>query len=388
MTSGISVFLTSVYFPSAGNDQNTGYAVGHQGTILKTIDGGGSWLQQASGTTKDLYSTYFIDNNTGFAVGRDGTILKTTNGGETWITKYSGTSFWLGGIYFYNEVTGYAFGQGGVILKSTDGGTTWVTQAQSNVNDPELLSVFFTSPDTGYAVGGLYLGAYNSSVILKTTDGGTNWSKVYGEVSYVNLILLYSVHFTNANTGYVVGGYGQILKTTDRGATWVSENSGVTQNLYSVHFPLHNTGYAVGDMGTILKTIDAGSKWEQQDPVTSSNLFSVFFTSENIGYAVGDSGTILKTVNGGGYPTGVNENLLSYSLKTYPNPSSDNITIETTEPASQCYLSILNLNGQQLITCKITSSKTQINISNLASGVYILRLTNPNTVLTGKIVKQ
>jgi hypothetical protein len=58
-----------------------------------------------------------------------------------------------------------------------------------------------------------------------------------------------------------VGGYGTtiILATTNGGATWVSQVSGLTNGLESVHFPLNaTTGYAVGQNGTILKTTDGG----------------------------------------------------------------------------------------------------------------------------------
>jgi hypothetical protein len=58
-----------------------GWAVG-QG-IIRTIDGGSNWLNQSNIST--LYSIHFIDHEIGWAVGTFGTILKTTNGGVTFI---------------------------------------------------------------------------------------------------------------------------------------------------------------------------------------------------------------------------------------------------------------------------------------------------------------
>jgi hypothetical protein len=72
-------------------------------------------------------------------------------------------------------------------------------------------------------------------------------------------------------------------------------------------------------------------------------------------------------------------------LNIYPNPTSNQITIESTV---QGLLSILNLSDQQLITRQITEPKTQIDISNLPSGVYFVQLTNGKTVQVGKIIKQ
>ena len=56
--------------------------VGWVGTILRTDDGGATWVTQASGTTENLWGVSFTDANTGTAVGGDGTILRTTTGGD------------------------------------------------------------------------------------------------------------------------------------------------------------------------------------------------------------------------------------------------------------------------------------------------------------------
>lgn len=63
----------------------TGIAVG--GTILKTSDGGLNWTTQISGTTNLLTSVAFIDSDYATAVGREGTILRTTNGGAVFIKE-------------------------------------------------------------------------------------------------------------------------------------------------------------------------------------------------------------------------------------------------------------------------------------------------------------
>jgi hypothetical protein len=73
------------------------------------------------------------------------------------------------------------------------------------------------------------------------------------------------------------------------------------------------------------------------------------------------------------------------TFSIYPNPTSSHITIET---PSIGHLTILNLNGQEIITRQITGPKTQLDISNLPGGVYFVRLTNDRTVTVGKIIKQ
>jgi len=73
--------LWSIDFPISGASQ-VGYAVGSQGTILKTYDAGANWQQQISGTNLKLNKVHFKDFDFGFAVGENGIILRTTTGGE------------------------------------------------------------------------------------------------------------------------------------------------------------------------------------------------------------------------------------------------------------------------------------------------------------------
>jgi photosystem II stability/assembly factor-like uncharacterized protein len=73
--------LWSIDFPISGASQ-IGYAAGSQGFILKTYDAGSNWQQQGSGTSLRLNKVFFLDLDYGFAVGENGTILRTTTGGE------------------------------------------------------------------------------------------------------------------------------------------------------------------------------------------------------------------------------------------------------------------------------------------------------------------
>jgi len=77
LNSGVTGPLYSVHFPEG---TQVGYAVGacldslggEIGLVIKTTDGGDTWLQQVSGTAGALNSVYFKSNDTGFAVGAAG----------------------------------------------------------------------------------------------------------------------------------------------------------------------------------------------------------------------------------------------------------------------------------------------------------------------------
>lgn len=99
------------------NNNWSGWVVGNNGTILKTINGGEAWTAQPSGTTANLRDVHFVNANRGWVVGDGGVILTTTDGGATWTPEASGVTVNLRGVFFVNENTGIAVGDNGTILK-------------------------------------------------------------------------------------------------------------------------------------------------------------------------------------------------------------------------------------------------------------------------------
>jgi thermitase len=86
--------------------------------------------------------------------------------------------------------------------------------------------------------------------------------------------------------------------------------------------------------------------------------------------------------------TGINPvNSRHQTSFVFPNPTSGKITIEFLKFAFPGHLSILNLNGQELLQQTIFEPKTQIDINSLPSGVYFVRLTNDSAVEVCKMVK-
>ena len=154
-------------------DDQLGYIVGSDGTILKTTDGGSNWATQISPYNHHLESVFFIDDQIGFAVGGksypgnwiEGTILKTSDGGVNWNQILGGT-IQFSSVYFVDSATGWVVGQGGTILKTTNCGNSWSSQQSGTLE--YLLSVNFVNNTTGWVVGG-------GGTILKTTNGGVTF---------------------------------------------------------------------------------------------------------------------------------------------------------------------------------------------------------------------
>ncbi len=285
----------------------------------------GIWEIQKSGTDNDLLDVFFIDQNNGWAVGKNSTIVNTTDGGTTWSIKspvfYEDRSnIPITSVYFFSKNEGWLIRE--CPRYTLDGGDTWIPIILEggyifvgyfyNVHDtiffidncgwistglfyrtvnlPKWVysesypgHMYFTDCSNGWAVRG-------GNNISHTTNGGVNWYTQYSG-SMVNLNSLY---FTDKENGWVVGNGGLILNTTDGGNAWNVQISETSNSLHDIIFVNSNTGWIVGDSGTVLYTKDGGNTWKTQPVITTnSNLHAIQFINQNIGWVVGENGTIL-----------------------------------------------------------------------------------------------
>jgi photosystem II stability/assembly factor-like uncharacterized protein len=392
--------LNSVYF----TDAITGYAVGDScyfvgnqgycnGIILKTTNGGTNWTVQKSVVGDVLFSIFFLNPDTGFTVGNNGTFLKTTNGGISWTSQTIDSKYVLSRVYFTDINIGYAVGGidvgstylNSLILKTIDGGANW-SLLTTGLTNQFVHSICFPNKNLGFAVA-------DNGQILKTTNSGTNWTLHSVDCDY-----LFSVFFVDDNIGFSAGNawviseqkyYVRIFKTTNGGADWTLQKNIMSSNeigqLNSVYFTDVNTGYLVGNGQLILKTINGGDDWIEQPLGYLYYLNDVFFADANTGYAAGNNGTIFKTTNGG---ISSAQEIGKESFKIYPNPVTEQLTIETVQMKNENILTISNIRGQELIRHQINDCKIQINIGNLTSGIYFVKLITDEKVITRKIIKK
>jgi photosystem II stability/assembly factor-like uncharacterized protein len=106
----------------------------HQDTVLitgdksfvKTKDGGQTWYvtERVSHSPSDFFTITFINEQVGFASRAHDDILRTIDGGETWV-KIQSTSDAIYDFFFLNEKVGYMAGDHGVLFKTTNGGLNW-----------------------------------------------------------------------------------------------------------------------------------------------------------------------------------------------------------------------------------------------------------------------
>lgn len=281
-------WLRDVYFFS----ETHGVAVGGNGTILETKDGGVNWKHRPKATEDNILQIGFSNAAKGWMLcERDvfsrgslaiSYMMKTSDGGETWerVELNSGRTR-VTRLIIGSEGNGFAIGEGGAVFVLRDG--AW--SRQDNALRYLLLGGAISNGSNGAIVGA-------GGSIYFTEDGGVSWTpaNVFGDKQSK----LNSVFFADGRNGWAVGSSGKIFQTFSGGKTWREQTSGVQSDLFDVYFRSNAEGWAVGDQGVILHTTTAGNVWRAEDSPVRHKLQKIVFTG-NRGFAVGFGGTILST---------------------------------------------------------------------------------------------
>lgn len=300
LTSGTRAELLSVHFPTG---TQVGYAVGTDttgyGTILKTTNGGNTWVPQTSGMENGVYDVYFLDDSTGYAVS-GGTLLRTANGGATWNPKAPPGMQRLSTVQFpENGPTGYIVttpqGGGGRLLKTTDGGDNWTAVAVGGPMNTSLGGGFATD-SIGVVVG-------YGGMVYGTTDGCSSFS-AQGPQTIADIVAA-AFSPSDPTIGYLIGNdstRGVVRYTADGGATlWKVVRCSVVTALYGVDMPTSDVAYVCGTGGFIGRTVSATDIWATTVPEgLAARMHGLCFPNgADTGYAVGSGGTILRTYDAG-----------------------------------------------------------------------------------------
>jgi hypothetical protein len=154
-----------------------------------------------------------------------------------------------------------------------------------------------------------------------------------------------------------------------------------TQALTSGNGADGNTGGGAG--GGRIKIFASSCVTNPINPITLVN--------GGTGFATGATGTYSLMCSNS---TSLEENTAYHKLTVYPNPVTDELNIKFRFPQflsdSNAELQLYDLNGRLIVsqTCELdTKEEQQLNLSDLPSGIYILKLISNDVTLTEKIIK-
>jgi photosystem II stability/assembly factor-like uncharacterized protein len=228
-------------------------AVGQRGHIVVSVDGGATWKQAPVPVSSDLTAVYFVDDKNGWAVGHDGVILHTNDGGDTWSLQLTGIKA--------NELLVAGMERAVAAEPPSERAKKLLAEAkryQDQGPDKPFLDVWFSDAQNGYAVG-----AYN--LIFRTADGGKTWEPWFDRTENPKFFNLYAIRPVGGAL-FIAGEGGLVLKldaaaqrfravaTPYEGSFFGVADAGAA----AIVFGLRGNVYGSADGGGTWTKIDAG----------------------------------------------------------------------------------------------------------------------------------
>lgn len=291
-----------------GTKDSTNY-----GMILFTRDGGDTWLRQGEGSPAllgiDLFNVWAADTNTVWAVGSDNSILKTTDGGHTWVripAPLTGSATKLQSISLVGTNNIWVSGGPGRVYYSKDAGNTWTVFDTNFFHNGIMQGIHAINSQIVYVVGGIN----SKGFIARTTNGGQTWDSIVPKNNF-NIHEWIGVKASDTNHIIVYGGRSYYIFSDDGGVSWKNDSipgTGGTggADINCLTMLDAQTWWGAFDYDGIFITTNSGVTWTKQTSVGPPGmwLFGIDYYNRDQAVIVGKSshspiGKIIKTSNGG-----------------------------------------------------------------------------------------
>lgn len=184
-----------------------------------------------------------------------------------------------------------AVGAAGLLLGSADQGKTWTQQPSPT--SVLLTSVTFVNANTGWAVG-------HDGVIIATTDSGRHWVRQF-DGRRANEAMLRAAQAESDRAAALPGDDEATRQRRDRAADALSAaqaaiEAGPSQPLFNVRFSDAQRGYVVGAFGQLFTTEDGGANWryigDRLGNPEGLHLNSLTIATDGAIYIAAEAGTV------------------------------------------------------------------------------------------------
>ena len=236
--------------------------VGDEGDLWTTADGSVTWVQRDAKTSLNLYDVAYGDESTLIVVGDFGQIRYSHDAGTTWTAPVggAGTDNALFAVSFASPQVAMLVGYGDVISRTEDAGVSW-SDADAGVSATRLFDIVMLDEMTAVVVGSQgedtsaqRASARSGTVVFGTTDGGVSWQ----EQSIASAANGGAMAFGSRSNGYIVTTNGRFFTTNDGGVNWVQQLRPTGRSMRGVYAVDANTAFLVGERGSILRTTSWG----------------------------------------------------------------------------------------------------------------------------------
>ncbi|RZL94243.1 MAG: glycosyl hydrolase [Variovorax sp.] len=262
-------------------------AVGQRGHIVYTDDAGKSWRQADVPVSSDLVAVHFPTGTTGWAVGHDGVVLRSTDAGLTWAVQLDGRR--LGELmvgYYTREANASLAGDPKRAAALLDEAKRFEAQGAEN----PLLDVWFRDASNGYVVGAFGLA-------LRTSDGGAHWAPMLHALDNPKGQHLYAVRGIGPDV-YMAGEQGLLLKLEQSDERFRALDIPYKGTLFGVAGNAQAV-VAHGLRGTVLRSTDGGRNWQQIPTGLQVGLTASTQDSDGRLVIVSQAGHVLASRDGG-----------------------------------------------------------------------------------------
>jgi photosystem II stability/assembly factor-like uncharacterized protein len=281
-------------------------AVGAFGHILYSDDQGASWQQAQVPVSVTLTAVSFADARHGWAVGHDGIILATEDGGLNWRKQLDGfvandamveaserllsqAEAALASLEETDERDEEALEEAEIVLETAMFAVEDAEYDVSIGSTKPLLDVLFLDDKHGLAVG-----AYGMA--FETHNGGDSWSEFTSRLPLTERSHLNSLTQAAYGQLFIVGEMGLILTSTDNGDSWQALESPYDGSLFGM-ISSANQLTLMGLRGHLFQSTDAGAHWRELALDNEQTLFQGLAMDNGSRVLVGNSGTVILLDN-------------------------------------------------------------------------------------------
>ncbi|UXJ50230.1 YCF48-related protein [Pseudomonas citronellolis] len=240
----------------AGGGQLPVVTVGPRGHILRSEDAGRHFTQSESPLSSDLIAVYFVNPAQGWAVGHDGVILHSADGGKTWQRQLDGRQ--LGDL----AIEHYA----NIVDDGSDSLERARHYAQTLKHDgptKPLLDVYFENEREGWAIG-----AFN--LILHTNDGGVHWKPWMERTENPNEYSLHAIRKIGEDV-FIAGELGLLLRLDRAQQRFARVDLPYDGSLFGLT-GRHGLLVVFGLRGNAWASRDDGGTWQRLDTRTNNSI--------------------------------------------------------------------------------------------------------------------
>lgn len=283
--------------------------VGQHGHILVSTDGQ-NWQQSSVPIQSTLTDVFFYDENLGWAVGHDATILHSKDGGLTWEVQLYQPKLEkpLLNIVFKTHLEGIAIGAYGLLFRTVDGGQTWKSEFHTEFllpDDAEYLAELKLEDEEAYLdEASSILPHFNRlmldgrtlymvgeiGLIAKSNDFGRKWQLL----DEVYLGSFFDIARTMKGNLLVAGLRGHVFRSLKNGTPWQQRETNSMALINDIVLTNDDRIFLLGNNGTLLESNDDGQNYRLRNQKDGKALIAgVWFNNKLI--VVSDIG--VKTIN-------------------------------------------------------------------------------------------